>query len=348
MNERIGYGILFATFAAAFVSLGLTIFSERQDTTQKTSAIAVCIANIDFKILPALGPACRQSNGIYKIKLADGTTTQTHGTDPLEAIPDLPKSLPAADPVCVTNTSADYFNQMLYVRPRNYTDNYTLYRPLLASTIAITNGRLNVEAAEFKYNADYKFTCGADNKPEIKNVIINKDYSTFTWAAVISDLKSLGWNSSRAHYWIYWDGPTAPGIAGIGDFCDDDKVDSPTYTNCSNQGPRYAINVGAFLNQGLVEKAASLFMHENGHNMGAVQFSAPHSVGSHCNDSEDFMCLYPGVPGYINNQFPCPERQHFDCKHDDYFHPNPSAGSYLATHWNIGHSRNRFLSIKPL
>jgi hypothetical protein len=27
--------------------------------------------------------------------------------------------------------------------------------------------------------------------------------------------------------------------------------------------------------------------------------------------------------------------QTYDCGHDDYFNPNPPAGSYLATHWNV-------------
>jgi hypothetical protein len=39
----------------------------------------------------------------------------------------------------------------------------------------------------------------------------------------------------------------------------------------------------------------------------------------------------------------CSDFEHFDCNHDDYFHPSPAAGTYIATHWNIAHCRNRFI-----
>ena len=84
------------------------------------------------------------------------------------------------------------------------------------------------------------------------------------------------------------------------------------------------------------------------HNLGAVQWGAPHSTqplgGSspqygHCWQGADVMCYvedggaaHPmqqdcaGLPGAIP--------QNYDCGRDDYFNPAPAAGSYLATHWN--------------
>jgi hypothetical protein len=90
------------------------------------------------------------------------------------------------------------------------------------------------------------------------------------------------------------------------------------------------------------------FLHEMTHNLGAVQWGAPHSTqprgGSspaygHCWQGADVMCYvedsgaaHPmqqdcaGLPGAIP--------QSYDCGRDDYFNPAPAAGSYLATHWN--------------
>src|SRR3954471_16172680 len=90
------------------------------------------------------------------------------------------------------------------------------------------------------------------------------------------------------------------------------------------------------------------FLHEMTHNLGSVQWGAPHSTqpvgGSspqygHCWQGADVMCYVEdggaahamqqdcaGLPGAIP--------QNYDCGRDDYFNPAPAAGSYLATHWN--------------
>ena len=90
------------------------------------------------------------------------------------------------------------------------------------------------------------------------------------------------------------------------------------------------------------------FLHEASHNLGAVQWGAPHSTQplgqslpqyGHCFQGADVMCYAEdggarsqmvtdcaGLPGAIP--------QNYDCGRDDYFNPAPAAGSYLATHWN--------------
>src|SRR4051812_18098409 len=90
------------------------------------------------------------------------------------------------------------------------------------------------------------------------------------------------------------------------------------------------------------------FLHEMTHNLGAVQWGAPHSTEprgqtlpqyGHCWQGADVMCYAEdagaahamqqdcgGLPGAIP--------QNYDCGRDDYFNPAPAAGSYLATHWN--------------
>ena len=90
-------------------------------------------------------------------------------------------------------------------------------------------------------------------------------------------------------------------------------------------------------------------LHEITHNLGAVQWSAPHSTqpaGSsfggygHCWQGYDVMCYTEDAGASHPMRYDCPRvggaiPQVYDCGRDDYFNPAPPAGSYLATHWNV-------------
>ena len=132
-------------------------------------------------------------------------------------------------------------------------------------------------------------------------------------------------------YLIFAD-TTSAGICGIGTMVKDDR-DSPA--NRNNSGPSYSrVDRSCW--------APQAALHELMHNLGGVQYSAPHSSGgSHCIDEWDVMC-YTDVPNYPAMQYLCPDKGTFqnriDCNNDDYFHPNPAPGSYLDTHWNTADS----------
>ena len=104
------------------------------------------------------------------------------------------------------------------------------------------------------------------------------------------------------------------------------------------------------------------FLHEMTHNLGAVQWGAPHSTEpagqslpqyGHCWQGADVMC-YVEDPGAAHPmQMDCaalpgaiPES--YDCGHDDYFNPCPPADTYLAGHWNLGSALNGFIAFAPL
>lgn len=97
----------------------------------------------------------------------------------------------------------------------------------------------------------------------------------------------------------------------------------------------------------------TVMLHEMGHNMGAVQWNAPHTsqkagstnyVYSHCWDGYDVMCYQDGpsmskpyttsVCAALTGQM----YQTLDCNQDDYFNPAPAPGSYLASNWNLYNS----------
>jgi hypothetical protein len=118
-------------------------------------------------------------------------------------------------------------------------------------------------------------------------------------------------------------------------------ADSPSLSNPHNTNGGYSvIYKGCW--------TGTTFMHEVGHNRGAVQPAAPHSTGdgAHCNDGNDVMCYAPD--GGNRNQFmthPCPSVTLFDCGYDDYFDAALEPGEFLANHWNVGTTGQNFLAI---
>jgi hypothetical protein len=91
------------------------------------------------------------------------------------------------------------------------------------------------------------------------------------------------------------------------------------------------------------------FLHEMSHNLGAVQWSSPHSTQppgfqlpryGHCWQGADVMCYVEDAGAAGPMQYDCPRvggaiPQAYDCGRDDYFNPAPPAGTYLAEHWNV-------------
>jgi hypothetical protein len=139
---------------------------------------------------------------------------------------------------------------------------------------------------------------------------------------------------------------------GLGETIMGTSGEKPGATNLHNRGGLTSI---LFSRDGSAAPGASRwgwwpegFLHEMTHNLGAVQWGAPHSTqprgGSapnygHCWQGADVMCYVEdagaahamqidcaGIPGAIP--------QNYDCGRDDYFNPAPAPGSYLDTHWN--------------
>jgi hypothetical protein len=120
---------------------------------------------------------------------------------------------------------------------------------------------------------------------------------------------------------------------------DDDPDPSINLNNSTSAGPKYAMVRLGFP----VLAEAEFFQHEVGHNLGAVQDSAPHSSGAgHCFDESDVMCYDDGGPyftggGTLTNT--CAEMASglpvWDCGADDYYDHEPAADTYLDDHWNL-------------
>ena len=160
----------------------------------------------------------------------------------------------------------------------------------------------------------------------------------------LTESAAAGNTSINRRYIIWVDGTNSASICGIAQFWPDDQ---PGQTNGNNGGidpgngtASTRVDEQCWGNtNGLVEA------HELGHNLGAVQASAPNdSGGAHCVDEWDIMC-YSDSPNFPTMTYVCgtvngdsSHNNRLDCGHNDYYHTSPPVGNYLATHWNIANS----------
>lgn len=290
----------------------------------------------------ALGPACPTDYG-WNVVLDDGSLLHTHGHD---SPPDDHRSPEGSSayldgapdaPICVSDT--EYHNHLIYARPRDVPSRYVDLKDDLRGLVAEANGFLKEEARQEGYVMEYRFLC-EEGKVRVENVTLPHDNADASFHRVVNDLKAKGYDKTTDKYWIWYDDRAGEVDAlGTGDLYDDD---SDSVDNRNNLGPSYAVTWGIL--------STEIMMHENGHNLGAVQSSAPHfsesSGGWHCYDEADVMCYGADARRADADQGTnvyCPARLAFDCGKDDYFDPSPESGSYLDTHWNIGSDLNRFV-----
>lgn len=297
------------------------------------------------------GRACPTTYGGWRTFFDDGTSqlfhVDTQFADVTDTLP--PGVLPpdaeadshtARAPICVSDPTTEYHNYALYVQPSDAgASNYSAKVASIRTVINSTNGWLRSESDYgFGKMVDYNFRCvgGGDTRVDVAEVRLNLDSSIWSPSAqysddIVNDLKSLGFDSTFAKYWIFMDANYG-GVCAWGYVPADDEQGN--VNNANNVGPGYA----KFDNDCW---AMYYVMHETSHTLGAVQPGAPNSnyAGTgqhHCTDHQDIMCYSGSVCGTRLGH------QRFDCNSNDYFHPGTPTG-YLATNWNIGATYQRFM-----
>ncbi|MER7578554.1 RICIN domain-containing protein [Kitasatospora sp. NPDC097691] len=251
------------------------------------------------------------------------------GSAAADAAPGVPAAPAGSKVVCDGDGSSGNRVQVVYVHSPS-SDRFAQYLPSFKKWAADVDVIYNASAAETGGERHVRFVTESDCTASVLNVQIS-DAEIQDFNATNRAVAAQGFNRKDRKYMMFTD---AKVYCGIGTFAGDER---PSQDNLSNFGPSYGrTDSGCW--------SGSTAAHELGHNLGAVNNSAPNSSkAGHCVDEWDIMC-YSDAPNYPQMRTVCPDRAHddrLDCNHDDYYNTSPAQGSYLTTHWNV--ANNRFL-----
>jgi hypothetical protein len=272
-------------------------------------------------------------NGAFRLRNSDACT---HGPDEAPAGFDVKTDVvpilvgpvtPAPHVQCHSDGVYGKRVQVVYVREAGDEDRYAEYLNSFRQWAVDADTIYRNSAGETYGERHIRFVHDANCIPSVANVVVPAG-ALDSLGETQDALKALGYDRTDRKYMIFADANVYCGIGNIkGD-------DSPGAANLNNGGPSYGrTDAGCW--------GGKVAAHELMHNLGGVQLSAPNTSGGwHCVDEYDRMC-YSDTPFFPAMQIVCADSDHnnlFDCGHDDYFHTNPSAANYLATHWNSADS----------
>lgn len=314
--------------------------------------------------LPGAGPACRTRDGLVRVG-APGSPYSflTHGPDLAGALQEFEDAelLPAtkarvdaasvSDIVCVETPGVRRI-ELVYVVPsgRAGGSRYAEIAPQLRQQVYKASAYLDAETAAKAPGTSRRMPIRCRNGvPTVANVTLPAGDPDLY--AIAARLAERGYpvpffrSTSTRRVFAYYDEANVT-FGGIGMIWQDQVkgVD-----NLNNKGGRYAIQYGASTPEQEVNPIAipnwKTVLHEEMHNMGAVQQDAPaDNGGSHCNDGLDLMCY--AEPTVAESRYTttwCPQYGRLDCGGDTYFNPRPARDSYLDEFWNVGNSMNLWL-----
>jgi hypothetical protein len=276
----------------------------------------------------------------------------SHGPDPVRAFgspsevaaPPPPASAAALAALCVDGGVSGKRIEVLYGVPQDRTNRYSTMLTTMRNVLAETNN--NLDASDAATTQGYRWLCENGTDITIRNVTLVpvgadfsfdfNDYLNSLQNQVALGLGPVNYTGSNRVYMTFVDQVTdVYPYGGQGGIWNDDRSDPAVNAN-NDAGAKYSMT--AYFDAGIVG-------HEIGHNIGAVQLSAPHTSGGwHCHDEWDLMCYSDGGSYFQNGgqlTFPCGTGSDFvmDCGRDDYYYPGtPPSTNYLSTHWNTANS----------
>lgn len=283
--------------------------------------------------MAGVGLVCERADGLLDVFTFDGVPVGSiHGTDPVPA-PEDATAFAGTTPACVDGAPGTYYAQVIYARAHDDADGYSTWAPRIRSMVAGANKLVDDASGATGGRVDIKVKC-VDGLVEVRNEVLPTARASASFSSIVNDLRAKGYTDGRLKYWVFYDDTGACSCGGTGHIYNDDRLSVSNWNN-GNGEARFAVTFGY--------DSVRIMLHEFGHNLGAVQVSAPHTTRAwHCVDGFDTMCYNDGGPNGGNYTTRACSIEVFDCGKDDYFHATPAPGSYLATHWNLGDRLNRF------
>ena len=302
---------------------------------------------------------------LESITVPSGAVTCTHGADPLEALTGHHHPHGADDPAhsdgdllpvdpdgtgphaaapqgihCYGDGRDGNRVQAVYAVPSDRDDRYGEVVDDIRRWAAETDSVFASSAAPYGATRHVRFVTEGACRLVVDRLVLSP-VADDNFRATVTELMAHGYHRPDRRYLVWMDSDV---LCGIGQFHRDERTGG-------NRDERTAGNVNDGVGAGLVARVdtpcwgllpgrgTSVEAHELVHTLGGVNLSAPHATPlGHCTDDGDVMC-YEDAP-LTRLQDVCPPEGDalLDCNGDDYFHPHPPTGSYLATHWNVADS----------
>jgi hypothetical protein len=296
----------------------------------------------------------------FSFRLQGGRVGCTHGPDPAPAGRDVRRERPlselaatasleggsattstgAASVPCFGDGVSGNRVQAVYAYPADGPDNYAAVAPLIRNWAGIVDRVFNDSAAETGGVRHVRFVTDAECRVDVAKVPLTPE-GVASFGGTASDLAAQGHSRADRKYLVWVDAYVMCGMAEV-------MADERLTADNSHNGfvPMTArVDRGCW---GFAER--SVEAHELAHTLGAVQAGAPNaSALYHCVDESDLLCYdddgtvdgtvhTPSGPRPLGSLCSTSHERLLDCNHDDYFHTDPPAKSYLGSHWNVAQS----------
>jgi hypothetical protein len=238
---------------------------------------------------------------------------------------------------CVGYGTAGTRVQAIYAYVTGNASRYADVAPLIRSWARDADDVFDASAAQTGGSRHLRWLHDTGCIPSVVELALSSS-SVNNLGQMMAELMAAGLNRPDRRYVVWFD---VSFLCGVAVTLPDDSPDADNANNGVPTGFVHFARIDAPC-WGRPAPDTLVEAHEITHTLGAVQFNAPNTSSitpgdqywGHCVDEYDTMCYQAGSPKPMVFRCAPANERYLDCNHDDYFHTAPSAGSYLATHWN--------------